>query len=202
MNSSVRVGRLLHELKPVFKRWIALHEKYAKYWEGEDCGWWHNERASTSILAVAGWRPGEVALEEYAAKQGRTGDAYTGRCDLYLTNRKHDFVVEAKQVWVNLVHARKGIDEIKAALNEACKDAAYSHDPVSRRIGLVFIVPSMRSPDKRDRKRLLTVWHQELDKIQSDALCWVAPKETEKLRADGQFFPEVELIARVVKKHR
>jgi len=202
MNSFVRTTRLLSELRPVFKRWVTFHHKYVKYWEGTDCAWWHNERASTGVFAIAAWRPGEVALEEYGAKKGVGKDNYMGRSDLYLTNRSHDFVVEAKQSWITLAQISDGLDDISNNLDQACRDAMRSSDPVSRRIGVVFVVPRFRVPVQRDRNRIVKMWLKELEAVSSDAFCWASPKEALKLKAEGLFYPGVALIARAVKKSR
>lgn len=107
------------QLKPLLVSWVEAINDYSKVHYYEENCWWHNERASISILAGAAWR-GEkelgpwVALEEYIAYKRHTlkeeereeggvepdaPEDKLGRCDLYVSNKETSFAFEAKQSW-------------------------------------------------------------------------------------------------------
>ncbi len=200
MKAFVQTTPRLRSIRPVLRRWISLHRQYLRYWAGKDCGWWYNERTSIGFLAVAAWGRGEVALEEYSTPKGGKSVDYVGRCDLYFTRAPNDFVVEAKQAWINLGAPGTGIPNVKAQLKKACRDARLARDNVTRRLGVVFCVPRFVGNAQGVQERALDSWLKSLSMLKLDALCWIGAPRNYTLRGhDGYIYPGVALIARLVK---
>jgi hypothetical protein len=195
----INTSRPLSRLRPLLGRWSRLHRQYIRYWDGQDCGWWYNERASIGVLAVAAWRAGEVALEEYSTEKGPAHSRYSGRCDLYFTVGKLDYAAEAKHVWVPLGRGAVGLHDVEANLRQACQDARRPSDPVARRIGIVFAVPRFPPSDPRDCRQALASWLARVRSIKADAVCWVGPPRGVQWPRgqDAYVYPGVALVARL-----
>ncbi|MFB9867183.1 hypothetical protein [Vreelandella sulfidaeris] len=155
-----------HELHALMRAWIEAQHEYSALhssFEMVENGWWHNERASISLLAGAAWKSGWVALEEFGTtKRGHTveseerGDRI-GRCDLYLCNRKVSLAIEAKQAWQGLGNHRNDRKSFQDQLTAAWDDAGYLHSyEADRRFAVTFIVPHFPCSQ---------VWNNELDTV-------------------------------------
>ncbi|MBA2781107.1 hypothetical protein [Billgrantia kenyensis] len=149
-------GEYTH-LKPLLEAWLSTVDHYCtlhrKFELQENC-WWHNERASISILAGAAWRVPDkrgqwAAIEEFAThkrglvEQGHVeGDTRYGRCDLYITNSKVSYAIEAKQAWQSIGDRSSGLVNVRAGLETAWKDAGTLHsNEADQRMAVTFIVP-------------------------------------------------------------
>lgn len=167
------------QLKPLLMSWIEAIHDYCEVHNHEENCWWHNERASISILAGAAWR-GEkklgpwVALEEFIAnkrhslKEEKEGGVEPdqprdrlGRCDLYVSNRNTSFAFEAKQAWQSIGRqSPAGWANVGGGLEESWSDAgklqAYEAD---YRYAATFIVPFVTlnelPDDEEDQKRYI-----------------------------------------------
>lgn len=144
-------------LRPLLESWHSTVEHYCtlhRQFELKENCWWHNERASISILAGAAWRVQDksgqwAAIEEFATnkrglvEQGHVeGDVRYGRCDLYLTSSEVSYAIEAKQVWQSIGDRSPGLVNVQAGLDAAWKDAGSLHsDEADQRMAATFIVP-------------------------------------------------------------
>ncbi|SPJ33409.1 hypothetical protein [Kushneria phyllosphaerae] len=141
------------ELHALCQSWIECLERYSSLharYEIDDNGWWHNERASISLLAGAAWKLGWVALEEFGTnKRGHKipseerGER-VGRCDLYLSSEKTSFAIEAKQAWQRIGERSAPFADAENQMQKAWQDSGYLHShEADRRLAVTFIVPHL-----------------------------------------------------------
>lgn len=156
----VTKGDSYKELRPVLHEWIEAIKAYCLVHDHQDNPWWHNERASISVLAGAAWKGDKrlglwVALEEFGASKravlkpeaegGVENDQQEriGRCDLYISNSVTSFAFEAKQTWQSIgrrsseswANANKG-------LIAAWTDAGHLHAyEAVKRYAATFVIP-------------------------------------------------------------
>ncbi|WP_249977586.1 hypothetical protein [Vreelandella olivaria] len=159
------------ELHALLRAWIDAQHEYSALHSSFDLvenGWWHNERASISLLAGAAWKSGWVALEEFGAtKRGhRENEERTdrvGRCDLYVCNKEVSLAIEAKQSWQGIgVRVNDITSNVNEKLQEAWDDAGYLHSyEADRRFAVTFIVPYLPISE---------VWDEGSNKINSEQI--------------------------------
>lgn len=174
------------ELHALLRAWIdAQHEYSALHasFKLVENGWWHNERASISLLAGAAWKSGWVALEEFGAtKRGHRDEEErsdrTGRCDLYVCNEEVSFAIEAKQAWQGIgERVNDTTSNINVQLQAAWNDAGYLHSyEADRRLAVTFITPYLpisevldESSNQIDGKKLrekVLNWLDEVEDFQ------------------------------------
>lgn len=170
-------------LEPLLDSWVSTVKHYCALHKAfklrENC-WWHNERASISILAGAAWRvphkDGQwVAIEEFATnkrglvEQGQSsGDPRHGRCDIYVTNSEVSYAIEAKQVWQSIGNLSQGIVNVKAGLDAAWKDAGSLHSyEADWRMAATFIVPFLPLSEVVKEGKV------DLDKVRENVQRWL-----------------------------
>ncbi|WP_404465593.1 hypothetical protein LG331_04630 [Vreelandella aquamarina] len=170
-------------LEPLLNSWVSTVKNYCELHKQfeliENC-WWHNERASISILAGAAWRipPSEdqwVAIEEFATdKRGlingsqNDGDSRYGRCDMYVTNSETSYAIEAKQVWQSIGDRSAGEVNVKTGLDAAWKDAGSLHSyEADWRMAVTFIVPYIPLGEVSSEGMI------DLDKTQEKVKAWL-----------------------------
>jgi len=150
----------------------------------KDISWWHNERASISILACAAARlENWVALEEFPTRKGKVeqdGDRreQQGRCDLWLAHRQRDYAIEFKQAWQSLDSRVRDFVRTQQAWEAAWKACGnLQADEAERRFSGIFVSPYHKGKAKeidgshlRRRFIQLEEWMVELEGIV--ALAW------------------------------
>lgn len=145
MMGDCKLHALCHLWIRCLKQYSRLHAPYF-----DDNGWWHNERASISLLAGAAWKLGWVALEEFGtSKRGHKipseerGER-VGRCDLYMSSKETSFAIEAKQAWQRIGDRSAPFADAQHQMEEAWKDSGYLHSyEADRRLAVTFIVPHL-----------------------------------------------------------
>ncbi|WP_419307911.1 hypothetical protein J8402_04270 [Chromohalobacter israelensis] len=147
-------------LQPLLESWLGALDEYSRLHREfgiDDNPWWHNERASISLLAGAAWRKGWVALEEFGtSKRGHKipseerGER-VGRCDLYVTNREVSIAMEAKQAWQRIGYRSQADKEVRDKLQSAWGDTGYLHAyEADKRFAATFIVPNLPASEVED----------------------------------------------------
>lgn len=170
-------------LEPLLNSWVSTVKSYCdlhKQFELSENCWWHNERASISILAGAAWRIPHsedqwVAIEEFATnKRGLieenkgNDDSRYGRCDMYVTNSEISYAIEAKQVWQSIGDRSAGEVNVKAGLDAAWKDAGSLHSyEADWRMAATFIVPFIPLSEVSREGKI------DLDKVQEKIKTWL-----------------------------
>ena len=110
------------DIQRVLKEWRGAVKVWCDKLGGDDIPWWYNERSSVSILAVAIWKAGGVALEEYAADKGKKKKHWKGRGDLFIKLNGQKYILEAKQKWVSLsARAQITKERLKSTVKAAKK---------------------------------------------------------------------------------
>jgi hypothetical protein len=203
--SFVNSGKL-RSLRPILKEWIRLNCLFGKTVSWEDCAWWANERASTSILAAAAWMSGGVALKEYSTKKVKKGEHRTGRCDLFFNVRENKFACEIKQVFPRLKDGQTSdISNLKARFDLACDDARNLSRQEGRRLGICFVTP--RFP-RSQIPYMDNCWIDYLDclqqKLNFDAIAWYFPKEARNMEwpENKRTYPGIIVLIREVFRSR
>ena len=185
---------------PILKSWTEALERYLGCLQNEDSPWWYNERATLSSFAAAAWVAEGIALEEYSTEKGKHGEAWKGRCDLFLGIQGQFFGCEAKQVWCAVGRtARGGRAVVEAGLRKACGDARKLKRREGRRLGLCFAVPYFPDRDRDHIEGHLKPWLEGLKGIEYSCIAWSFPEETRYLKSvNGYFYPGVVLVVREV----
>jgi hypothetical protein len=196
-------------LKPILEKWCSINQKFLKE-VGSDCPWLYNERASVSILAVAAWKSGHVALEEYSTKKGRKKNdtERPGRCDLKIRIDSKDFLFEAKQQRVLLGKKSKKVeskgicDRVFNSLDMARHDSGKLKSLASRRFGVSFIIPRVAEGEAdRLHGRVSELLHLlEESKRRYDAIAWYFPRKKDLPRKKAHIYPGVLLIVKEVRR--
>lgn len=195
----------LKKLEKLLWEWTWLNREMNKFWEGKDCPWWYNERASISTLAGAVWNAGGIALEEYASRKRKAGRNTLGRCDLYFRIEKEEYVAEAKHCWLNAGSRARFIEvNMVECLDQACIDAKKNRPGLQGEetlLGIAFIVPQIPKFDIEKNavgERIVKV-QKILKKIARNecALAWIFPRNSRnKLKAedDGYIYPGTAIL--------
>jgi hypothetical protein len=138
-------------LRDLLHAWTRVVLRYCELHHFDDNPWWANERASISTLAGAAWTlNGWCALEEFSTKKrGKVptdkveeGGLRHGRCDLYISNKRTDYVFEAKQAWQSIGDNADGYNYLYQGMQAAWKDAGcLSVNEADHRFAATFIIP-------------------------------------------------------------
>jgi hypothetical protein len=199
----------LPEFRPVFKCWLQLHQRYIKSWRYADVPRVYGERSSLSLLAAAAWQCGGIALEEFsAAKKPRATnadipvktDSY-GRCDLFISVKGRDFLMEAKRCWPSLdgdVTTR-----VSKALLKATKDVRRNDTYVgAHRLGVVLIGPHSRRDSGADIDFAIGEFVQSLAQMKGCASAWFFPPSTRSFAVtdDKRLYPGAAVVVKPLRR--
>lgn len=158
------------DLRDLLAAWTCVVLRYCALHGYEDNPWWANERASLSTLAGAAWTLDNwCALEEFSTKKRgkipsdkvEEGGLKNGRCDLYLSNKKRSYVIEAKQAWQSIGSLANGYNHLHQGMKDAWKDAGcLSAEEADYRYAATFIVPYVPKTDveKHSVRELVEEW--------------------------------------------
>jgi len=194
----------LKKLEKLLWEWTYLNRKMIKFWDGKDCPWWYNERASISTLAGAVWNAGGIALEEYSSRKRKDRRNALGRCDLYFSIGNKKYVAEAKQCWLNAGSRTQDMEvNVRKCLGEACEDSKQNrseHQGGETLIGIAFIVPRIPPSDLENEvvgERIKAV-QDALTGIAGNecALAWIFPRDSRDITADddGYIYPGTAVL--------
>lgn len=127
--------------------------------------------ASLSILAGAAWTLDNwCALEQFSTKKRgkipsdriEEGGLKDGRCDLYLSNKKNSYVIEAKQAWQSIGPRANGYNYLlQQGMENAWKDAGcLSAEEADYRYAATFVVPYVpkTNVEKHGVRELVEEW--------------------------------------------
>ncbi|MDP2749745.1 MAG: hypothetical protein Q8O89_02855 [Nanoarchaeota archaeon] len=130
-------------LKKLLREWKLILGHYIEISQ-EDLPYWYNERVNTGFLAVAAWKLGGIAIEEYSVKRHHGKRKSQGRCDLWFKIDNLDFSIECKQVWPS-IFSDKAAKNIKRALKDASKQLSKMSrkDKGSVNVSCCFVVPQI-----------------------------------------------------------
>ena len=200
-------GRL-RSFRPILKEWIKANSEIAAEWLSvRDAPWWYNERASLSVFAGAIWRADGFCFEEYSDRKreikrrnGRLGDLYHGRVDLYFSLARSEFVAEAKYVWSGFSRNDNGAAKrIRDRLDRACADVRATRPGGRRKLGIVFAMPCFRRNYKSQVDDRIHRWTEVLAGLEASAYAWVFPGCTRTLWSSDKFFcPGAAVVIREI----
>jgi hypothetical protein len=173
---------------PAIEQWSKTHCSYADAFQGGDALYWFNERPNVGALAIAAWKAGMYAVEEYAAKKSinpvtkrshPTTEKKSGRIDLYVADEYgNEAIFEAKQCWVNKATSK---ENMQGKMENALHDARCC-PPDLQRVGLVFYVMKLKSTQVADEVLLNEV--DRVRKTKPHALAWCFPGVNRQLVSD------------------
>jgi hypothetical protein len=191
----------IRALHPILTSWIETINNYLDYFNIPDSPWWYNERATLSSFAAATWKAKGIALEEYATVKGKTHDAWTGRCDLFIGLPSYQFACEAKQAWCPIGRrAYKGSDNVKKGLIDACKDARKLDKAEGRRLGICFAVPYLPERDNEFMEKQIENWLKCVRDLEYDSIAWTFSKKVRRkiVTENGYYYPGVVAIIKEI----
>jgi hypothetical protein len=171
-------GGKFGNLEKILWTWVKLNEQF--FIQSRDGSWWYNERASISFLAAAAWMAGGVALEEFSAKKKQNKVERSGRADVYLNLKGHEFACEAKYIWLS-VNSPKPIVRINTELKSACEDAECLDREEGRRFGVCFATVYVPEKDATQFDDLILDLQKRISSGDYDALAWSFPRKARKL---------------------
>ncbi len=194
-------------LSNILKKWVSLNTKIANTWKHRnDVPWWYNERADISIFAGAAWLSHSLVFEEFVDEKTKKHNGaqkerrkFRGRVDLYLDIDGQDFIIEAKHCWsgassVNVDTAKK----IQRVMNQAYADIRKSHPHGQRRLAFVFVVPDIKVAYQKTMDQRIRAWINKIEKIDCDAMAWIFPVESRKIKWRKSYYPGVALLVKEV----
>lgn len=198
LEEGVWTNHSLRSLGPVLKSWTAECARYTRI--ANDASWWHNERASVSVLAVAAARTeGWVALEEYPTKKGTidvdgSRRGLQGRCDLWLRGGQRDCAIEFKLAWQPLTSRGDGLGRVHIAWDAAWKASGnLAAGEAEWRFAGIFVSPFLKA-SKLDRKTLTTrliILKEAVRRLEGvAALGWYFPRSGHEWKSEcGYIYP-------------
>ncbi len=191
--------RSLGFLKGVLRQWVATNIRFVREWNhNDDLPWWYNERASLSVLAGAVWQKGGLAFEEFMTdKRKKRRSTYSGRCDLYLKIRQHEFIAEAKQCWsVAAQITDKTTACIEQRLRDACMDIRKCPAYGQRKLGVLFA--GIAKSEKTGVDQYVEQWVAALKRVDYSCCAWVFPQRSRGASFNSVFYPGLALLIREV----
>lgn len=206
-------SRRLRHWRPLLEEWCLVHERFCRLVKGDSI-FWYGERANLGALAAAAWRIEWAAVEEFDHEREFTeyspGDLFNeeetiksrsrGRADLFLKSLASEEYVEAKLVWCgdsDSKPAGRVVEGIRSACNDA-QSIPLEEGSRSKRVGVVFAVPSRRWGDSRSLPRRLTKLAAAVDKLGLDAAAWCLPDLPAELEDGGLEYLGVILLAKLI----
>ncbi|MBU4313823.1 MAG: hypothetical protein KJ821_03400 [Actinobacteria bacterium] len=194
---SIRYGKLKH-IEALLSKWVKMHESFCNY-STKDSLYWYNERASISTLAGAVWKCSEFSLEEYRTIKKYRKGSWSGRADLWFTWRKREYYVETKQTWISLSkksNVSTATGRINKALQNAIKEAAYIEKEEGQALGLVFVIPYIRSTESDHMDSRLKILIEQVEKVNYEIMAYTFPTTCRLLESDNYIYPGVVLVGR------
>ena len=193
-------------LTKVLKSWTRLTKEIARDWvPNKDVPWWYNERAALSLLSGALWRSHNYGFEEFVDEKrkmtrhsGRLSRKYKGRVDLYLNVQGADFIAECKICWSGASINFDSSQRVEKTLSRACRDIRKTHPKGQRRLGFVFVVPSIKKQYRKELDERLKGWLHKVQSVDCDAMAWVFPDFARRTQSDGKYYPGVVLLAKEI----
>lgn len=190
-------------IRPVLRKWISTQKEYIK--KSVDYPWWYNERASTSILAAAAWKTSNIALEEFSTIKGvQKEKPKRGRCDIYFTSGREDFVGEVKQAWISSgSKIRKSIrGKLEGALKNAKQSTMELQKQEGRRLAICFAVPYFPKTDKNKLKTLIMKFIGALNQSSASSYAYYfITKDFDNCEGDdGRLYPGNAIIIKEIKR--
>jgi len=188
---------LEEHFSPILSRWIKNIDKYSVKAGSYDSLYWNIERANLSIFAAAAWQCGYFAQEEYSyEKRNEDKSRYLGRVDMWLSCDGHDYIFEAKQVYVSISQKSNAYkSKIKRVLQDARDAAKRSRDKGDTALGLVFIVPYFHKEEKKP-KACINDLINFIVSIDYGFMAYTFPKNSAQLESGNYLFPGIVLIGR------
>jgi hypothetical protein len=183
-----------HEL---LEEWCMVHERYCRMTFG-DAIFWQSERSNLAALAGAAWRAGWAALEEFSHEKIVKRSKFSGRADLFLRTPVSEDYIESKLVWCREGSKQRCAWTVKG-MRSACDDARALHLEKRKgiqRIGVVFVVPSLRKGDRRELSSALAAFFETVNSVGVDAAAWCFPPIARHLGQDGRVYSGVILLAK------
>jgi hypothetical protein len=207
--SGVMVGEKLAHWWELLHEWCFIHERYCKYVH-DDAIFWHIELSNVGALASAAWRIDWVAVQESGCERRVEPDLFNdepdpkqGHYDLYLQSFQSEDWVEAKPVFWD---GRKKSIRIENVIDKACNDAMNisieSASERTKRVGVIFVIPSF--PEGSDaswkplERRLLPYLCKKIESNNLDAIAWCFPHIRTPLLLKGFRRYGVLLLAKCV----
>ncbi len=191
--------KALTALRRVFDQWISMIPQYARRsalaLHKPDYFFWYNERTSVGSIAAAAWLAGGFALEEYSApKRG-----YRGRADLWILIHGEMFAIEAKQQWPSIgtrAMARTSLSQVFLKwLDDAARGARKLREGEGRKVGLVYIVPSLPESDANEVESCVRDFLNEAKKLRVPMIWWFEPKlQPRPDEDDRRLYPGVLIL--------
>jgi hypothetical protein len=147
-------------------------------------------------LAVAVWKAGGKALEEFCDEKIYRRSRYQGRCDLYFEFLDNQFIAETKHIWLAAGRrSHPSTSVLKSAQAKAYKDV-HNVIEAGTKLSIVFAVPYFPDSDRPHVNRLLKEWQAQLLVIPCHSLAWVFPARTRYLwwENDSHYYPGIAVL--------
>jgi hypothetical protein len=199
----------LPEFGPILKSWLELQVRYRRLSGQDDVTWIYGERASLSILAAAAWHSGGIALEEFSTDKKPIvkgselpiDTSAHGRCDLFISIRGRDFLIEAKPSWPSLRGEAKArvAKTLGVATADARRTSTYSG---ARRLAAVLVAPHLPRAHAADSTRLVRQFVTDLESFPGCAAAWFFPSATRQfsLVNDGKSYPGAAVLIKALRR--
>jgi hypothetical protein len=193
-------GVAYEAFRPILDGWHEAMRRYSRIHhddDGDDAGYFTNERANISFLAAGAWIAGFGALEEYVSPKYKSRKKKSGRVDLYLCKTKEENAeVEAKIKWLNAHFGNERLAKhVVAALRLAVGDAKAVRGSENR-YGCVFFVPMFKpKPFKNFKKSHSASIKAVVERVcqcdRSAIWAWSFPSQTRDIVEKKIYYPGV-----------
>lgn len=184
-------------LNPIFKPWRSFAERYFDLYEEASSPFYYNERTNVGLLASAAWASGFCAFQELGLPRKRC--KRIGRVDLLIESKKHDYVLEAKQVW----NVKEADGKMAEALQQVQSIRVNAIDKSCVRCGVLFIVHGFRLDSQEESvnsvKELIKKIDQQFPTNKNSCITHhYYPRDLENARGSGRFenitYPGVSVV--------
>lgn len=179
------------QLRIILLKWITLVKNYNNLMrEGnsqtEDAVYNYYEQPQTSVLAGAAWKSGFVALQDFDVR--RKSKKRNGRADLYIGTDSHEFIFEAKALWIDSTQ-REGTwkNRIKNKAREAKEQINSLKGGSEKKFSLLFITPksSYGSEKSQIEENCQTILKH--CKTNFQIVAWVFPQRDRLYSAESSY---------------
>jgi hypothetical protein len=181
-------GGRLASLEPLIESWVTVLENFSTQVVG-DRPWWYRERTQVGFLAVAAWRSGAIALEEWRTTKNKNDVPAYGRNDLWIQWKSGNLFVEAKHCWCDIF---KSNDVSEKQMTNCLSDAQKSTSEIqipdgdgpSQILAAAFVSPIWKETSRSlnaSRDEGIRDWKRSVQKLVEKGSAHLAAIVEEKL---------------------
>lgn len=173
-------------IEDILVDYINLNERYIRHMKNKDCAFVYTEMANVGMFAAAasmnGWSAVcETQLDKYHIDDGGRILKKSGRSDLYLTNRNHEYMCEAKFLGTDfLENENTTIELFKKFMGIALDDTKKACEVYD--MGKAKLIKK----DCCDGLALLFIYHELNAKSKFTKKVWSKEKTSHAIKKFGQ----------------